>query len=70
MKETLSTDEQLVSGPLDTVEQARLKCEEAANMLVAKHSPGGFWNWIGPERLRVFHADCTPFLTLEIESLQ
>ena len=59
----------LVSSPLDA-EQARDKCQEAADMIVEKHVVGGFWHWIDSTRLRVYKADGQPFLTLHIEALQ
>jgi hypothetical protein len=62
------TDE-LVSTPLNAA-TAREKCIEAAEMIVAKHAPGGFWRWIDNKRLRVYKSGGGPFLTLYIEELQ
>lgn len=63
------TDEQYLSGPLDA-EEAKAKCVEAAEMLVSKHAPGGFWHWIGSDRIRIYKANGAPLLTLQIEALQ
>lgn len=59
----------LVSDPLDAA-QARAKCEEAAATILAKHAPGGRWQWVDERSLRVFHANGSAFLTLHIETLQ
>jgi hypothetical protein len=67
MAELLPDD--LVSSPMDAP-GAREKCIEAAEMIVAKHVPGGFWRWIDNKRLRVYKSGGGPFLTLYIEELQ
>lgn len=59
----------LVSEPLDA-EKARAKCVEAAEMIIDKHAPGGFYHWIDGDRLRVYRRDGAAFLTLKIEALQ
>lgn len=59
----------LVSEPLDE-SQARTKCEEAADMIVAKHAPGGHWRWLDHRHLRVYTVRGDAFLTLKIEALQ
>jgi hypothetical protein len=70
MTAPLRTDEQIASGPLNTKEEVRAKCIEAAEMIIAKHAPGGFWHWLGNERIRVYKANGESMLTLEIEALQ
>ena len=61
----MTDDPQLVSEPAST----REKCEEAAEMIVAKYAIGGFWHWIDKKRLRVYKSGGAPFLTLYIEEL-
>lgn len=58
-----------VSQPLSR-EQARAKCEEAAEMLLDKHAPDGDWEWIDDKRLCVYNAAGAPFATLHMEELQ
>jgi hypothetical protein len=62
-----SDDDQPVSQPL-SANEARAKCEHAADMIVNKH--GGYWKWIGARHLRVFKDNGDAFLTLHIEALQ
>lgn len=63
------SDETVVSKPLAEAE-ARVKCEEAAAMLIEKHVPGGLWQWIDKYRLRVYMPNGDAFMTLSLESLQ
>jgi hypothetical protein len=57
----------LVSKPL-SAEAARAKCEEAADVIVARK--GGHWDWLDDRRLRVYEPNGDPFATLHLESLQ
>ena len=69
-RDAQADEDQLVSGPLNTRAEARAKCVEAAEMIIAKHAPGGFYHWVGLDRVRVYKANGDSFLTLEIEALQ
>lgn len=58
------------AATVDNIVEARAKCVDAANMIVAKHVPGGFWRWLDSDHLRVYKAGGEPLLTLKIEAMQ
>lgn len=66
MTDTHLTDD-LVSAPL-SARDARAKCEEAANIIIARY--GGSWEWLNGTHLRVWTVDGAPFMTLKIEAIQ
>lgn len=64
----ISTD-QCVSQKLGTLEEARAKAEEAANVIQSRY-PGSYVKWINTQTLRVFTKLDAPLATIHLESLQ
>lgn len=63
------TSDSLVSGKLDTLEQAQEKAEEAASVIQARF-PGSYVRWENARTLRIYNKLKQPIATINLESLQ